>query len=641
MIAPVYEQIASQYKGKAIFTKVNVQTTNIGIDIRSMPTFQFYLKGKKQHEFSGADEGGIRRTVQMLVKKASKAKKVKEIVDFKEFKKTLRMAGKMPVVVGFVSKSSEDCKTIYPTFKSLANDYLGKALFVKVNVDDNEETAKSCKVEGPENTPTFQFYKRGKMEEEVAGADERTLTDACTSVIGEVGEDESESGSDDGDGGDKKPKKKKRRLPKARKASRTTTEKVIILGAGPAGLSAAIYAARAGLNPIVLAPKVGGQLMSTKEVENYPGMIESEGTWIVEAMREQAQLYGTGYEEDWATSVDLSVYPFELKTNSSTFTTRTLIIATGADSRWLNIPGEEKYKTQGVSSCATCDGFLYKNRNVVVIGGGDTAMEDSLVLARICKSVKLLHRRDSFRASKILQDRVMSHKKIEIMWNTVAEEFTGTDKLTGVKIKNTKTGEQSELTIDGGFVAIGHDPNTNLFKGQLSMGDDGYLDTFNHSTYTSIPGVFAAGDVADHVYRQAVTSAGTGSMSALDAERWISANGWDKAEVPNVPLLPEDFPKWRVKKLKEAMAERLLSSKGCVEKKDFVKKLQKWQKKKRKSLAQEAASVEVDAAGGQSTGDANYDEMSLDQIHVAMQGKGLGTDCTAKVDCIASLKAAM
>jgi len=190
---------------------------------------------------------------------------------------------------------------------------------------------------------------------------------------------------------------------------------------------------------------------------------------------------------------------------------------------------------------------------------------------------------------------VLKNKKITVLYNTVAEEFVGSAKLTGVKIKNLETGEQSKLDIDGGFVAIGHDPNTKLFKGQLEMGDDGYLAVFNHSTYTSVPGVFAAGDVADSVYRQAVTSAGTGSMAALDAERWISSNGWDQQEVPILPLLPEDFSKWRVKKLKEAMSERLLSMKGCVEKKDFVKKLEKWQKKKQKELAK--ASVEVGADG--------------------------------------------
>jgi len=312
-------------------------------------------------------------------------------------------------------------------------------------------------------------------------------------------------------------------------------EKVVVLGGGPAGLAAAIYAARAGLAPVVIAPSFGGQLLGKGvDVENYPGVVgaSATGRGIVQMMRKQAYGFETRLVNDVVTTVDLTTKPFELKLNNSqgVLKSNTIIIATGADSRWLGSPGEFQYRGGGVSSCATCDGFLFRDQHVVVIGGGDTAMEDALVLARTSSKVTLVHRRDSFRASFVLADRVLNHPLIEVKWNSTVKEFAGEkeddkDKLTHVVISNVNTGEDEKLEVAAAFVAIGHEPNTNLFKDSLKMDAQGYLEVQGRSSKTSIEGVFAAGDVADKVYRQAVTSAGTGAMAALDAERWLSEHG--------------------------------------------------------------------------------------------------------------------
>jgi len=315
---------------------------------------------------------------------------------------------------------------------------------------------------------------------------------------------------------------------------------VVVLGGGPAGLAAAIYAARAGLSPMVIAPSFGGQLLGKGvDVENYPGVVgaSATGRGIVQMMRKQAFGFETRLVDDLVVSVDLQKKPFELSLNNTqgVVKTNTIIIATGADSRWLGSPGEFKYRGGGVSSCATCDGFLFRDKHVVVIGGGDTAMEDALVLARTSSKVTVVHRRDSFRASKILAERVLNHPLIEVRWNSTLLEFHGEtedskEKLTHVTLKNTKSGEEEKIEVGAAFVAIGHDPNTKLFKGLLKMDKEGYLEVEGRSSKTSVDGVFAAGDVADKVYRQAVTSAGTGAMAALDSERWLSEHGLGMSE---------------------------------------------------------------------------------------------------------------
>jgi len=308
----------------------------------------------------------------------------------------------------------------------------------------------------------------------------------------------------------------------------TKHAKVLILGSGPAGYTAAIYAARAMLKPVVIqGSQPGGQMTITTDVENYPGFADVvQGPWLMEQMRAQAAHVGTEMVMDQIVGVDLKRRPFRLDGDSGdTYTCDALIIATGAQARWLGLPSEEKFKGHGVSACATCDGFFFKGKRVAVIGGGNTAVEEALFLTNFAEKVTVVHRRDKFRAEKILQERLFKNPKIEVVWNTVLEEVLGADEPKGVNgavLKNVATGKTSRLAVDGVFVAIGHVPATDLFKGQLEANRSGYLITAPDSTRTSIPGVFAAGDVKDEVFRQAVTAAGMGCMAALEAERYLA-----------------------------------------------------------------------------------------------------------------------
>ena len=313
--------------------------------------------------------------------------------------------------------------------------------------------------------------------------------------------------------------------------------KAIIVGSGPAGYTAAIYAARAMLEPVLISGvTVGGQLTTTTDVENYPGFAEIiQGPWLVEQMRAQAEHVGTRFINDHITSVDVSRRPFELYADSgTTYTCDALIIATGAEAKWLNLPSEQRFRGYGVSACATCDGFFYKNREVVVVGGGNTAVEEALFLTNFASKVTVVHRRDAFRAEKILQNRLFAHNKIEVVWDSEVADVLGTGNfppaVTGVRLRNVKTGAFSELKADGVFVAIGHAPATELLGGQLKLKPSGYVWTAPDSTATSVPGVFAAGDVTDETFRQAVTAAGLGCMAALEAERYLAAMTTETAE---------------------------------------------------------------------------------------------------------------
>jgi len=311
---------------------------------------------------------------------------------------------------------------------------------------------------------------------------------------------------------------------------KTVHAKVVIVGSGPAGYTAAIYAARAMLQPILIQGiQPGGQLTITTDVENYPGFADViQGPWLMEQMRLQATHVGTDIVSDHVIKADLSHRPFRLDCDSGdVYLAETLVLATGAQARWLEIASEQKFKGYGVSACATCDGFFYRGKNVIVVGGGNTAVEEALFLTNFADRVTVVHRRDRFRAEKILQERLFANAKIAVLWDTVVEDVVGTGaplKVTGVRLRNVKTAALTEMLIDGVFVAIGHVPATDLVKGQLKMKPSGYIEAAPHSTATSVPGVFAAGDVTDDVYRQAVTAAGLGCMAALEAERFLAAH---------------------------------------------------------------------------------------------------------------------
>jgi thioredoxin reductase (NADPH) len=299
---------------------------------------------------------------------------------------------------------------------------------------------------------------------------------------------------------------------------------VIVIGSGPAGFTAALYAARADLEPLVLKGlEAGGQLMLTTDVENYPGFADGIlGPELMDQMEKQAQRFGAEIVPIHVTDVDLSARPFVVRAGDEEWRAKTLIVATGATARWLGIPGEEKLRGRGVSACATCDGFFFRDRELLVVGGGDTAMEEASFLTKFASKVTIVHRRDAFRASKVMQDRVFANDRIEVAWNTVLEEIIGEDAVTGAIARDVVTGESRELSTDGVFMAIGHDPTTALFRDALALDDDGYIQVSEPTTATSVPGVFAAGDVTDHTYRQAVTAAGQGCKAAIDAERFLS-----------------------------------------------------------------------------------------------------------------------
>jgi thioredoxin reductase (NADPH) len=312
---------------------------------------------------------------------------------------------------------------------------------------------------------------------------------------------------------------------------KTTHAKVVIIGSGPAGYTAAIYAARAMLEPVLIqGVQPGGQLTITTDVENYPGFADViQGPWLMEQMQKQAEHVGTRIVTDHVNALDLDRRPFRLTCDSGdVYLVDTVILATGAQARWLDLPSEQKFKGFGVSACATCDGFFYRGKNVFVIGGGNTAVEEALFLTNFAAHVTVVHRRDSFRAEKILQDRLFKNSKISVIWNSVLHDVTGDAnplKVRGVALRNVETGAITEKAADGVFIAIGHSPATELVVGKLELKPSGYVKTAPYSTATSVPGVFAAGDVTDDIYRQAVTAAGMGCMAALEAERFLAEHG--------------------------------------------------------------------------------------------------------------------
>lgn len=553
MIEPVFKRVAQEYKDRAVFAKVNVQSnseTASRLRITSMPTFHFYLNGKKKNEFSGAGEAQLRQFTEAIATEASRNNVALSFESLSEYYRRVDS-----------SKSDADVRRVYEKCVSMTSSRdlcaggaareLAKKLKAKFGSApelgsrfDGSSTSSSTRPrKSPPQDKTASAPLGGATTEELlaelrlraqeqgdelAGAAVEAATVASNAEADE--EEEEEEG-----------------LPiyEPRKVWGEYAERVVVLGGGPAGLSAAVYAARAGLSPIVVAPPGGGQLLGKGvTVENFPG-VNATGPGLVFKMQEHAAEVGTAFYPHAVTRAHLGIRPFVLETSSgANISAHAIIVATGANARWLGVEGETQFRGGGVSSCATCDGFLFRDRDVAVVGGGDAAMEDALVLARTSSSVTVVHRRDKFRASHALADRVLNHPKIRVRWNATIRSFEGElveretpdsvellAQLRRVNLDDAATSQPVEqLDVAACFIAIGHDPNTGWLGNQLKTDDLGYLQLGDRrdqrfATELSIPGVFAAGDVADKQYRQAITSAGTGAMAALDAERYLSELG--------------------------------------------------------------------------------------------------------------------
>ena len=555
MIAPRFKALAKQYKGKAVFAKVDVdrnRETSSRQQIRSMPTFQAYLLGKKRRQFSGADEHSLRQITQQLSAEAAKYDVLMTLEDVKNYYTSLgdktpyandeaKLAAQAEKIM---AKAGDGGPGQYKMIQRLKKKYSSAPNFVKRSSQAKsgaDTQPKRTERRAPSSHPAKPNLHLAKMEELLAEIEKRRELEE------EKRQEESEG---EGEDDDEDPLSK---LPKYADDGSGFPERVVIVGAGPAGLAAAVYAARAGLTPVVVAPPEGGQLQGKGVlVENFPGISGVTGPIIVNDMLKQAAHFGTRFHHELALGVDTSVRPFRIETTTMNISTHALILATGANSRWLGVEGEYTFRGGGVSTCATCDGFLFRDQPVIVVGGGDTAMEDALVLARTAASVTVVHRRDTFRASHILATRVKEHASISIRWNSTLVKFSGTNTSEGepilshVHIRDGNTGDIEKVSASGAFIAIGHEPNTQFVKGDAVRKDAaGYLWTTPYSSKTSIEGLFAAGDVADKVYRQAITSAGSGAMAALDAERWLSEHGIKderkEAEAALMAELMEEF----------------------------------------------------------------------------------------------------
>jgi thioredoxin-disulfide reductase len=541
MIYPYVKEVAKDFKGRAVFVKVDIdrdEETSYESQIRVMPTFHFYLNGVKQSfQLDGADPNMLERMTLKAVMAAEKVgtyhkKPALTEQDLRSFYEkhdqgkvgeAARVAHMFQHRTALLARHMTAAYGAVPECLAPATEADPEAAAAPAEEAEEEPAAAPAEEEEGEEEPEFLKESREgalatsslqQLEEEVA---KRHLQDSAKWL--------SETSA---------------YTKKAAKAAPADNHrKMVVIGGGPAGLSAAIYAARAGLQPLVLAPLIGGQLLGKGvDVENYPGVtgVAATGRGIVSLMRLQARGFQCAFQSSAVASIEqragggftIALNGTESVPNPTPVTADTVVLATGSDSRWLNVPGEEKLQGNGVSSCATCDGFIYRNKAVMVIGGGDTAMEDALVLARTSSSVTLIHRSGKFRASHILAERVKANKGIKILWHTKVLEFKGGagGELTSAVLETTAPGggsKVSELMVAAAFVAIGHEPNAGFVTGLLETDDHGYVKVLGDgSTFTSVPGIFAAGDVADKVYRQAVTSAGTGAMAALDAERWLS-----------------------------------------------------------------------------------------------------------------------
>jgi len=575
-IAPHYKELAKRFKDQVVFAKVDVNGNRetSGLQrIRSMPTFQFYMNGKKRHQFSGGDLQSLNHWANQFARefKENNVRVSRESLEAFYGKFAPDKLDNLDKVIEKAGGESGG-KGHRSLIKALKKKY-GEAPESEPRYDPNAKAeAKGGKAGTHEQEQQQQQPKRPQAKAEpskpnlhLASLEElqSELEKRKAEIEAQLEEQEDQNGAGDDDEDEDGDAERNFEVWQAHDSG--AAEQLAIIGGGPAGLSAAVYAARAGLRPVVIAPPAGGQLQGKGVlVENYPAVVDSTGPAVVFEMQKQAAKYGAVFLDEMVTEVKLSDTvgtPHTIKTNSTEFRAHAIIVATGADSRWLDVPGEDEFRGGGVSSCATCDGYLYRDKPVLVVGGGDTAMEEALHLAHTSSKVTLVHRGSSFaKASVVLANRVLSHDKIEVRWNTVVEGFEGrveTDAereqdphlsaqgadltepeqpiLTHALLRSSGATEVERLPVDGAFVAIGHDPNTWLFRDVLEMNSVGYLVTREPSTRTSKPGVFAAGDVADPTYRQAITSAGSGAKAALDAERWINENA-----IPNERQVAED-----------------------------------------------------------------------------------------------------
>jgi thioredoxin-disulfide reductase/thioredoxin len=568
MMAPIFKKVAKDLVDKAVFVKVDTNTQyelSSRYRVQSLPTFMWFIGGTKiQQEVGGIGEGPLRQYTDKAIRQAESENVKLELDDLKTFYATVDPNKPTEDIESVYTKCTDlkKKKTRYcqgPAAQNLIRKLRKKykqtpktsKLFEPQPKSEKEDSSSSDHTSQKQNSDSSSSStnkKKSSSSSTKSGpnlhlATKEQLMEELEKRLDEERDKEIES--EDFEEEDALDDNASRWIPGP------FPERVVIIGGGPAGMASAIYAARAGLAPLVIAPSMGGQLQGKGvDVENYPGLHNMTGPAVIASMRSQAAHFGAVFEEDMVTGIDASSRPLKVITNTTgAIETHSIIVATGADSKWLGIPGEYELRGGGVSSCATCDGFLFSGRHVIVVGGGDAAMEDALVLARTSKKVTLVHRRDTFRASKVLADRVKSHPLIEIQWNKVLEKINGkvlpnennqegeevdldsdalVDKVvSSVVLKDVMTGETHTLDCDAVFVAIGHLPNTGFLQGVVEFDPEhaGYVKTYGHTTKTSVPGIFAAGDVTDAVYRQAITSAGSGAAAALDAERYLSEEG--------------------------------------------------------------------------------------------------------------------
>mmetsp|Transcript_8332 Transcript_8332/g.9591 ORF Transcript_8332/g.9591 Transcript_8332/m.9591 type:complete len:672 (+) Transcript_8332:106-2121(+) len=565
-IAPVYQKLAKQTgQENAVFVKINTQEVpelSGRYNIRSIPTFIFFHDGKKVDLLNGASEPALQQSISSVVNRSSRENVVLTKEALIEYYKEVDAETGIDKIETVYQKCADMNKKHNPNKQCVgsAAGQLSKRLKQKYNkrvettLRFTDEDRKPTSGSGSTKDGKKKDASQGQQKTHSGKVDTPNLHLATKEELMEELEkrlEEEEEAKEDELEEEDFAEFEHSYIPS------DFPERLVIVGGGPAGMSAAIYAARAGLKPVVVAPPLGGQLQGKGvDVENYPGLANVTGPEVVAAMRSQAAAFGAVFECETVLSIDHTQRPFKVRTNSSEIVTHSIVVATGAESNWLNIPGEYEMRGGGVSSCAICDGAAFYGKDVIVVGGGDSAMEEALVLARTSESVTVIHRRDEFRASKVLALRVLDHPSIHVKWNAVVTKIVGKkvvseneeskedgdedemdlDKtqmfVTGAVLEDTMTGETSTLPCEAVFVAIGHTPSTQFLEEIVDFDEHhtGYVKTVGQSTRTSVPGIFAAGDVSDAIYRQAVTSAGSGAAAALDAERWLSEEGLGNEE---------------------------------------------------------------------------------------------------------------